>query len=270
MKTLLIAMGLLGATSTAHAETCADTVPKGGEYVYAPPDDILEGGRRCYVRHKDGGDRIVHTIVWDTPILENKNPDKKDDKKKPPKQPEPPKPCEPTQAQLVDMWRVNNENRKASKSKLQPSLKTFGIAIVLDEKCKEVTRAHGEFVGDKHAEQLIIEKLAPATEQGKKIKPGYWTWWLIDQVPCAAPVQDGKDPVVDPNKPADGYCTDNLPRFATERKVGMHVYAVAAKLKKADKHGNTHSSPKQFAVRGTTPTGDNFIELTEFARAPTP
>src|SRR5687768_11504484 len=117
---LLVVCALACVPLRAAAGSCQDTVEKGGEYVFSH-EEAIEGGKRCYVKHKDGGDPIFHTIVWNDAPPPPAKDDKKDHKQSgapPPPAPPPEGPCEKevTPARLGEMWKVIATARKNSKS----------------------------------------------------------------------------------------------------------------------------------------------------------
>lgn len=69
---MLLAMG-----SVAHAEgeitSCQDLIDKDSAIVFDHAERI-EGGQKCYVRPKDGGDPSVKGIVWDTQTIKEDAP----------------------------------------------------------------------------------------------------------------------------------------------------------------------------------------------------
>jgi hypothetical protein len=127
--------------------------------------------------------------------------------------------------------------------------RTFAVAHVLDRQCQLAFKVHGAYMGKQHAERLVLDQLEPGKELGKKLQQGFTVFWMIDQVPCT----DGD------KLPKEGYCTVNLKGFAKSRNVGQRVF-VAADESEAK---GIMKSPKSFAKRGTAPSKEQYMELTE-------
>lgn len=253
---IVVACALATLTpNDARAGSCQELIPKESKLVFSH-EERIEGGKRCYVRHTDGGEPTYHGVVWDEPTAST------DEKHG----------CDVNEPFLLQLWERNLDARhaaaQATTTKKDLAARTFAAAAVFDDTCRNTTVVQGAFTGSTgpHAERQVMTKLVG----DKALKPGYSLVWMIDQEPCRSPDK----------QPKDGYCTTALKDFAHAQKVASRVFVVV-KVKGTAKKVPEVGSAKTFATTAYQhrddkpadkkkywPTKANYMELEEFRVKP--